>query len=241
MLATGTFDLLTCTSTSLGPFCEAAIITALLTVSVYCQSEFTYLNFVIKMLNMINSVINFNDIAWNHLLVHVLFESVDHDPHSTWIFHCNHTSFPLKIKGLHVVQQVHSVCRCIGVVNAVILLQCFVWQPDNLRDARIFWLPYFLTLTVSTVLSGAWEQTFAGLSCKNSVMQHLLNSTFVSEYCVITRVYMIWCNYFIWQLLFATACWLIYNINVAYSAKHTHTHTHISTHTHTHIQIHTHT
>lgn len=64
MLATGTFDLLARNSTSLCPLCEAASNAALATISIYCDLESTYLNFVVEVLSMLKSVLNFNDSAY---------------------------------------------------------------------------------------------------------------------------------------------------------------------------------
>jgi hypothetical protein len=50
MLAEGPFDLPARTSTSLRPLCKAASNAALVTVSIYCESESAYLNFVNKVL-----------------------------------------------------------------------------------------------------------------------------------------------------------------------------------------------
>jgi len=49
MLATGTFDLPTCTGTSLGPLCEAASNAAHVTISIYCDSVSTWGHMVVQL------------------------------------------------------------------------------------------------------------------------------------------------------------------------------------------------
>jgi hypothetical protein len=50
------------------------------------------------------------------------------------------------------------------VADTMIILQFPVWQPDNLCDAWIFWLPHIITLAVSSLPSGAWNEKTAILT-----------------------------------------------------------------------------
>ena len=71
MLATGTFNPPFHASTSFRPLCKAANNAALVTISVYCESGSTYLNFVNKALSMLNS--SFNLLKPTSYVIHCQF------------------------------------------------------------------------------------------------------------------------------------------------------------------------